>query len=53
MAIAVIPGLKILNRDWYDILTTTFGGKCVVAIVFLVIIICSIRVIKINKPVEM
>lgn len=53
LAIAIIPGLKILNKDWYDILTGTFGGKCVVATAFLIIIISAIRVIKVNKPVEM
>ena len=53
LAIAIIPGLKILNKDWYDILTGTFGGKCVVAVAFLIIITSAIRVIKVNKPVEM
>lgn len=53
LTIAVIPGLKLLNKEWYDILVGTVGGKCVVAVAFLIVIISAIRVIKVNKPVEM
>ncbi len=50
VVLANIPMLRFLNKDWYDILTTTGPGKILIALTFLVALIGTAYVIKINKP---
>ncbi len=50
VVLANIPMLRFLNKDWYDILVGTLGGQILIAITFLVAILGTAYVIKINKP---
>lgn len=50
VVLANIPMLRFLNKDWYDILTTTVGGQLLIAVTVLAAIIGTAYVIKINKP---
>lgn len=52
MVLANIPLLYCLNKDWYDALMNTVFGKIVLAICGVVIIITTIRMNKITKPIE-
>lgn len=52
VVLASIPFMRILNRDWYDVLVNTTPGKLLVALVVTVIILCLCYVIKVNKPVS-
>ncbi len=47
-----IPLLKILNGEWYALLTETFGGQIVMVLVFTAIIVSAFAVWKINKPIS-
>lgn len=52
VVLASIPFMRVLNADWYSVLVGTLGGKCVVAIVVMTVILCLTYVIKVNKPVS-
>lgn len=49
---ANIPIVKILNKDWYKILTKTTPGHAVLAISILVIFISLGAVIRLTRPIE-
>ena len=52
LLIANIPLVKVLNKDWYKILTKTIPGHVVLAISALVIFISLGAVIRLTRPVE-
>ncbi|RCX10414.1 hypothetical protein DFR58_1296 [Anaerobacterium chartisolvens] len=49
---ASIPMMRMINKEWYDFLVSTFPGKLIMAITCAVILFATAYVIKTNKPVS-
>ena len=49
---STIPFLRIMNEDWFDILTKTGPGKVLVILMILATLGSSIHAAKINKPIS-
>ncbi|WP_243641190.1 type II secretion system F family protein [Xylanivirga thermophila] len=52
LLLANIPLIKVLNKDWYKILTKTVPGHAVLAVLILTIFISLGAVIRLIRPVE-
>lgn len=52
MVLLQIPFMRLLNVEWYYLLTHTVIGKIIVALIFLVALGGTAYVIKVNKPVS-
>lgn len=52
MLLANIPIIRMINKEWYEILTKTVPGKIVLSIMVLAIFITSNGVMKLSRPIE-
>lgn len=52
ITIGSIPLMKLLNEDWFRILTTTFVGKFMLAVIALVALLSIIKNTQNSKPIE-
>jgi hypothetical protein len=52
IAVAQIPMIRMMNADWYRLLTETLGGKVAVVILFLSVFVSAFIVTRINKPID-
>jgi hypothetical protein len=52
LLLANIPIIRILNKDWYEVLVYSTPGKIVLAITILVIFVSLNGVIRLMRPVE-
>ena len=50
LVIFIVPGVKLLNTDWYGYLVNTGVGKFVVALSYLVTFLSFIHVVKVTQP---
>ena len=50
LVILSVPGIKLLNADWYGYLVNTGVGKFVVALSYLVTFLSFIHVVKVIQP---
>ena len=50
LVIFIVPGVKLLNTDWYGYLVNTGVGKFVVALSYLVTSLSFIHVVKVTQP---
>lgn len=48
--IFILPGMRILNRQWFEFLVDTTAGKIIVAVAFTAFLWSIAYVIKVNKP---
>lgn len=49
---ATIPGLALINKDWYDCLAHTTVGQIAISLTFVVIFFTLNKAIKLSKPIE-
>lgn len=47
-----IPLLWLINKDWFNVLVDTFQGKCAVAIIVLIVLICGFRIWRLCQPLK-
>lgn len=52
MLIAVIPGIYLLNHEWFFILIGTNVGKVILALTLIAIAITFVRMLRVTKPIE-
>ena len=52
IAVAVVPLIRFLNREWFEILIFTEAGKMAIALTALVIFLSTLWVIRVNKPIN-
>lgn len=52
IAFAVIPMIRFLNKEWFEILVYTEAGKAAIALTSLVIFLSTLWVIRVNKPIN-
>ena len=52
LLIANIPLIRLLNKEWYEILINTPGGHGIIALCVLVIFISLGAVVRLTRPIE-
>lgn len=52
LMIGQIPLLRMMNDEWYGILTSTFGGQVIIFFMFASVVISAYAVFRINKPIN-
>lgn len=53
IAVGAVPFIRLLNTDWYALLTGTMWGKMAIAIAYGIAGIATLYVARINKPISM
>ena len=43
ITIGIIPGIKLVNDEWYSILTTTIQGKIAMTLAFIIVAFCGYK----------
>lgn len=52
ITIGIIPGIKLVNSDWYNILTTTIQGKIAMTLAFVIVAFCGYKIVVLSRPLE-
>ncbi len=52
MTLANIPILRLINKEWFDVLFTTIQGKIVMALVAGTILVTGLFLLKFTRPIE-
>lgn len=52
ITIGIIPGIKLVNDEWYSILTTTMQGKIAMTLAFIIVAFCGYKIVVLSRPIE-
>lgn len=53
LVVGAVPAVRLLNYEWFLMLTQTVVGKIIVCLAYVVVLIATIAVVRINKPISM
>lgn len=52
ITIGIIPGIKLVNSEWYSILTETTQGKVAMCLAFIIVAFCGYKIVILSRPLE-